>query len=176
MERGSGAVVIEASVVAGYVVAWAIRKARRIGGRLDDEVDAAIDASLDRLHEVVEAKLAGHPVLAELVEEAEADNGSGDVRDRTRQQIELALESAAERDETFRRAVTELATRLQAAEQETGIRIAGSPGAAVFTGKAEAKADNGGIAIGQVGRDVNFSRRRPDPSPTDPMRPGSDHD
>ncbi len=63
--------VIEAGVVAGYVVAWALRKARRAGGRLDAEADGVIDASLDRLHEVVAAKLGGHPVLAELVEEAE---------------------------------------------------------------------------------------------------------
>ena len=64
--------VLEAGVAAGYVVAWAVRKARRAGGRLDAEADGVIDAGLDRLHEVVAAKLAGHPVLTELVEEAEA--------------------------------------------------------------------------------------------------------
>lgn len=63
---------IEAGVAAGYVIAWAVRKARRVGGRLDSEVDEVIDAGLDRLHEVVAAKLNGYPVLAELVEEAEA--------------------------------------------------------------------------------------------------------
>ena len=65
-------VVIEAGVVTGYVIAWAVRKAKRVGGRLDAEADRVIDASLDRLHEVVAAKLGGHPALAELVEEAEA--------------------------------------------------------------------------------------------------------
>jgi pheromone shutdown protein TraB len=59
-------VVIEAGVVAGYVIAWAMRKARRAVGRLDDDADAMIDASLDRLHEVVMARLAAHPVLTEL--------------------------------------------------------------------------------------------------------------
>jgi hypothetical protein len=53
--------VIEAGLVAGYVIAWAVGKARRVGGRLDAEADQVIDASLDRLHEVVAGKLAGHP-------------------------------------------------------------------------------------------------------------------
>ena len=69
--------VIEAGVVAGYVIAWAVRKARRAGGRLDVEADEAIDAGLDRLHEVVAAKLAGHPVLEELEEEAAAGCRAG---------------------------------------------------------------------------------------------------
>ena len=47
--------VIEAGVVAGYVIAWAVRKARRVGGRLDSEADGVIDAGLDQLHEVVAA-------------------------------------------------------------------------------------------------------------------------
>jgi hypothetical protein len=65
-------VVIEAGVVAGYVVAWAVRKARRVAGRLEAEADSVIDAGLDKLHEVVADKLAGHPVLEDLDEEAAA--------------------------------------------------------------------------------------------------------
>ena len=67
--------VIEAGVVAGYVIAWAVRKARRVAGRLDAEADEVIDAGLDRLHEAVVAKLGGHPVLEELDEEAAAEPG-----------------------------------------------------------------------------------------------------
>jgi hypothetical protein len=48
-----GIVVIEAGVVAGYVVVWAVRKARRVAGRLNAEVDTVIDAGLDKLHDVV---------------------------------------------------------------------------------------------------------------------------
>jgi hypothetical protein len=59
-------VVVEVGVVAGYVIAWAVRKARRAAGRIDDEADAVIDAGLDRLHEVVVARLAGHPAVAGL--------------------------------------------------------------------------------------------------------------
>jgi hypothetical protein len=62
--------VIEAGVVAGYLIAWAIRKARRVGDRLDKEADAAIDSSLDRLHEFVAERLGGHPALADMEEEA----------------------------------------------------------------------------------------------------------
>lgn len=72
--------VVEAGLAAGYLVGWALRKARRAGGRLDAEADAVIDAGLDRLHEVVKAKLAGHPILTELVEEAEA---AGEVSELT---------------------------------------------------------------------------------------------
>ncbi len=85
---------------------WGLRKARRVGGRLDAAAGAVIDGGLDRLHEVVEARLGGHPVLAELVEEAEE---AGEVSDLTRQQVELALAAAAGKDEVFGQAVTELA-------------------------------------------------------------------
>lgn len=154
--------VIEAGVVAGYVIAWAVRKARRIGGRLDAEADAVIDGGLDRLHEVVAARLGGHPVLAELVEEAEQ---AGEVSELTRQQMELALEAAARRDEVFGRAVTELVAGLREAEQARGL-VAPGPGSAVFTGDARAVARDGGIAIGQAGN-VYLGRE-----PGDPPGPG----
>jgi len=155
-------VVIEAGVVAGYVIAWAMRKARRAGGRLDAEADAVIDAGLDQLHEVVVARLGGHPVLAELVEEA---GQAGEVSELTRQQVELALTAAARTDEAFGRAVTELAARLREAEQARG-PVAAGPGSAVFTGDAHAEARDGGIAIGQAGN-VYLGRE-----PGDPPGPG----
>jgi hypothetical protein len=51
-------VVIEAGVVAGYVIAWAVRKARRAIGQLDNEADLMIDAGLNQLHEMVADRLA----------------------------------------------------------------------------------------------------------------------
>ena len=75
---------------------------------------------MDRLHEAVEAKLGGHPVLAELVEEAAA--GDGEVSDLTRQQMELALTAAARKDESFGQTVTELVARLREAEQAAADR------------------------------------------------------
>jgi hypothetical protein len=140
--------VIEAGVVAGYVIAWAVRKARRVGGRVDAEADAVIDASLDRLHEVVAGELAGHPALAELVKEAEA---AGEVSEQTRQQAELALTEAARKDDAFGQAVIELVAGLREAEQAAGSPVIAGAGSVVFTGGAEAKAKDSGIAIGQGG-------------------------
>ena len=108
----------------GTCVAWAIRKARRVGGRLDDEADQVIDAGLDRLHEVVATRLAGHPVLAELVEEAEQ---AGEISELTRQQVELAVAAAARKDEVFGHTVMELVGRLREAELARG-PVAAGPG------------------------------------------------
>ena len=167
MEGGEGAVVIEAGVVAGYVIAWAVRKARRVGGGLDREADEVIDASLDRLHEIVAARLVGHPALAELVEEAEAVGNGGEVSDLTRQQVELALTAAARKDEAFGQAVTGLVARLREAERAAGSPVMVGSGSVVFTGKAEAHAESGGIAFGQVAGDVHISK-----GPVDSSQPG----
>jgi hypothetical protein len=113
-------VVIEAGVVAGYVIAWAVRKARRVAGRLDAEADVVIDAGLDRLHEVVAGRLGGHPVLAELAEEAEAAGEVGGVSDLTRQRAELELAAAARKDDAFGQVLTELVARLREAELAAG--------------------------------------------------------
>src|SRR4051812_28404598 len=89
-ESSKGAsMVIEAGVVAGYVVAWVMRKARPAGGRLDAEVDTVLDAGLDRLHEAVAAKLGTDPGLRAAVEEAAEPGGT--ISDLTRQRIELAI-------------------------------------------------------------------------------------
>jgi hypothetical protein len=159
-------VVIEAGVVAGYVIAWAVRKARRVGGRLDSEADEVIDAGLDQLHEVVAAKLGAHPVLAELVEEAEASCDASEISDLTREQLVLALTAAARKDDAFGRAVSELTDRLREAEQAAGRPVIAGTGSAVFTGNSEARAENGGIAIGQVAGGVHISGR-----PAGPSRP-----
>ena len=160
--------VIEAGVIAGYVIAWAVQKARRVGGRLDAEADTVIDAGLDRLHEVVAVKLGGHPVLAELEEEAGGGGGDGgEVSELTRQQVELALTAAAQKDEAFGQAVTELVARLREAEQAAGRPVIAGAGSAVFAGDAHAQAEHGGFAFGQVAGDVNVDRGR-----VDPPRPG----
>lgn len=159
--------VIEAGVVAGYVIAWAVRKVRRVGGRLDSEADAVIDAGLDELHAVVAAKLGGHPVLAELVEEAEAAGDAGGVSELTRQRVELELAAAAGKDDAFGRAVTELAAQLREAERAAGSAVTAGPGAAVFTGDARAEARDEGIAFGQVAGSVHIGR-----DPADPTVPG----
>jgi hypothetical protein len=160
-------VVIEAGVAAGYLIAWAARKAKRVGGRLDAEADGVIDVSLDRLHEVVAAKLGGHPALAKLVEQAEAAGDAVNVDGLTREQVELALTAEARKDDFFGRQIADLIVRVREAEQATGITVTAGPGSTVFTGKAEAKANGTGIAFAQVAGDVHITHNA-----ADPQKPG----
>jgi hypothetical protein len=147
-------VVLEASVVAGYVIAWALRKVRRVGSRLDAEADSAIDAGLDKLHEVVAAKLGTHPALDDLNEEAADEDGQ--VSELTRQQVELAITAAARKDDGFGQTVSDLTARIKAAEQRAGVSVLTGAGGRVFTGDAHADANNGAIAFGQVGGNVTM--------------------
>ncbi|MFI9602753.1 hypothetical protein ACIHCX_23385 [Streptomyces sp. NPDC052043] len=160
--------VIEAGVVAGYVIAWAVRKARRATGRLDAEADGIIDAGLDRLHTAVVDKLGAHPALDDLAEEAAADEGQ--VSELTRQQVELAVTAAARKDDTFGQQVTELVAQLQAAEKSGGTSVVAGAGSAVFTGNTQASGN--GIAFGQVGGDVHVDRGTVGEQPPDPSEPG----
>ena len=84
-------------LVAGYLVVWAVRKAKRAGARLDKEADEVMDAGLDRLHSVIATKLGTDPALAKLETEA----SEGDPSDRTVQRVNLAIEEAAEDDSQF---------------------------------------------------------------------------
>lgn len=159
--------MVEIGLAAGYLIAWAMRKARRVGGRLDAEVDGVLDAGLDRLHEVVADKLGGHPVLAELVEEAEAAGDAGEVSDLTRKRLVLELTAAARKDDAFGETLRALTTQLRAAGQTAGPVIASGERPAVFTGDAHAEAKAGGIAFGQVAGDVQVHQ-----DPPDPLAPG----
>jgi hypothetical protein len=127
-----------------------------------------IDGGLDRLHEVIAAKLDGHSVLAELMEEAEAAGGTGGVSDLTRQRMELEIAAAARKDDTFGQAVRELVDRLRGAGQPAGSPVIAGPGSATFTGNARVVAVGGGIAIGQAAS-VNIGQ-----GPPDPQEPGGD--
>ncbi|MGI5242115.1 chromosome partitioning protein [Dactylosporangium sp. CA-139066] len=160
--------VIEAGLVAGYVIAWAVGKARRAAGRLDAVVDAAIDGGLDQLHQVVAAKLGPHPVLEDLADElGEAD---GQVSDLTRRQVELAVTAAARKDDAFGRAVTALVAQLRAAERAAGVSVVAGSGSTILTGAAHAEARDGGVAFGQVGGDVHIDKGGERPGPPGPGR------
>jgi hypothetical protein len=161
-------VVIEASVVVGYLIAWAVRKAQRIAGRLDAEVDTVVDVGLDRLHEHVAAKLGADPALAEV--EEEIASGKGQVSELTRQRVELAVTAAAQKDEPFGQAITELLNRLRAAEERSGSQMVAGGQSRMFTGNASADARDGGFAFGQVGGDVNVARAEGQRGPSKPGR------
>ncbi|MBR7829303.1 hypothetical protein KDK95_23550 [Actinospica sp. MGRD01-02] len=162
--------VIEAGVVAGYVIAWAVRKGRRVAGGVDEEIDEAIDAGLEKLHTAVAAKLSTHPALEDLTEEA-AD-GEGHVSELTRQQIELAVTAAAKRDQEFGQTVSDLVAALRAAEQTGGVSVVAGAGSRVFAGDAAVDAREGGIAFGQVGGDVHVDRDAAGGRGPDPTEPG----
>ena len=157
-------------MVAGMVIAWAVRKARRAAGRADETVDAAIDAGADRLHDVVLSRL-GVPVQEDLAQEAGSE--SGQVSELTRQQVELAVAAAARRDEVFARAVTELLEQVRQAERAAGMQVLAAPGSVVFTGGVTATAHDDATAIGQAGT-VNIGRGEPGGGrgPHQPGRPG----
>lgn len=162
--------VIEAGLVAGYVIAWAARKARRVAGGLDSEVDVVIDAGLEKLHTAVAAKLGAHPALEDLADEAATDDGQ--VSELTRQQVELAVTAAAKKDDEFGRAVTELVAEIRAAEQASGVSVVAGAGATVFTGDAHTEARDGGFAFGQIGRDVHVNGGAAGGQLPDPPEPG----
>src|SRR4051812_13378481 len=99
--------VIEAGLVAGYMMAWLVRKAQRGANRLDATVDTAMDLSLAKLHELVVTKLGADPALEKL--EQETSEGDQDtVLARTRDRVALSIEEAAEQDDEFASQVTAL--------------------------------------------------------------------
>jgi len=97
-------------LVAGYLVAWASRKAARVGKRLDEEADGVIDIELDRLHEVVAEKLGLDPAIEKL--ELEASQGR-QPSDRTLRRVQDAVEDAAEEDPRFEALLEAVLSRLE---------------------------------------------------------------
>jgi hypothetical protein len=69
-------------VAVGFLIAWAVGKARRAGKQLDGVADQVVDASAVRLRDVLLRKLGGDSAVQRL--QLEAAEG-GDVSDRTKQ-------------------------------------------------------------------------------------------
>jgi hypothetical protein len=101
-------------LVAGYLVAWGVRKLNRVGKRLDEEADEVIDAGLDRLHDAVAAKLGADPALEKL--DAEVAQGL-EPGERTQRRVQDAVEDAAEADPEFAALVEALVARLEEARE-----------------------------------------------------------
>jgi hypothetical protein len=154
-------VIVQAGLVAGYLVRWAMGKARRVAGSLDGEVDVVLDAGLAKLHDAVAARIGDPQALADLDEEAAA----GSVDEQTRQYLEVAVARAARKDPAFDEMVTAIVQQLQEAEKAAGAMVVAGGGARVFTGDARADAKDGGFAFGQIAGDVHVHRgEEPDPS------------
>src|SRR5690349_19329702 len=116
-------------LVAGYLVAWGVRKLRRVGARLDEETDEVIDTGLDRLHEAIAAKLGADSALGKL--EDEVSQGL-EPSDRTLRRVQDAVEEAAEEDPEFGVTIEELLARLEEARNGArsiaGIDLRGAKG------------------------------------------------
>jgi hypothetical protein len=105
-------------LVVGYLVGWAVRKARRVTGRADADVNQVLDAGMDRLHEVVVSRLGRDPALEQTL--TEAASGEEAVSDRTRMRLRLALEEATEQDPNFQRALDDAVVRVKDAAEAAG--------------------------------------------------------
>jgi hypothetical protein len=122
--------VVEVGLVVGYLVAWAARKAGRVAKRADAEVDAALDAGLDRVHELIAGRLGTDSAVVTLQTEAAE---SGQVSQRTRQWVELAVAEEVDHDEQFGQALAAVVAELAAAggTRAAGIDLRGAKGVQV---------------------------------------------
>lgn len=157
--------MIELGLVAGYLIAWAWRKARRVGAGVDREVDQVLDVGLDRLHGLVSAKLGPDPALEKLQAEAMA---TGEASERTQRRVKDAIVEAAEEDSEFAAALEAILAELAQSAQAAGVISYGERSAAVG-GDAEIRADHGAVAGLTIG-DVNLGALPPDPK--EPGRSG----
>src|SRR6266568_2599914 len=147
---------MEAGLVAGYVIAWAMRKAKRVGTRLDEDVDTVLDVGLDKLDQIVAAKLGADPALADLQAEATTD---GQVSELTCQRLELSLQAAVVKDRAFAEALAVLVDQLQAAERSAGVVAAGL-GSTAVAGNVDIHAEDSSVAAWQM-RDVHLGAAPP---------------
>jgi hypothetical protein len=155
-------VMVGLDVVAGYLVAWAVSKARRAGGRLDQDVDEVMDAGLDRLHAAIEAKLGPDRAVGAL----ELEAAEGEVTSRTRERAEAVLAAAAGNDPDFAAELGRLAAGLREITQ-TAVTAQGERSVAIG-GDVRVTARDGGVAAVQAG-DITVGGR---PDPTVPGQPG----
>jgi hypothetical protein len=144
-------------VAVGMLIAWVIAKARRAGKQFEGVADQVVDATAVRVRELVLGKLGGDSAVQQLQLEGEQD---GEVSDRTRKRVEMALEDVVEKDTQF---AAELEAALVAAEKASGGVMATDGGTAV-SGTATASG-TGSSAIGAIGsvRGNVLSRQAPDP-------------
>jgi hypothetical protein len=135
--------------VGAYLLAWAKKRGKTAADRVGNEADNAVAKLLDRLHDVVERKLgAGSQGLTRL--EAEAREGREQLSDSASGLLSMSLKVAAEDDPAFLRELTEVFTRLKAAE-------AASAGAGSGSGAVSGNTFNDAATVqtGDVGGDVH---------------------
>jgi hypothetical protein len=131
-------------LVAGYLVAYVVRKARRAAKGADAEVDRVIDAGLERLDTLVSCRLGEDPALKQLRQEA----AGGTANQRTIQRVQLAVEDAVETDSVFEGELQQVLVELRAAGATPGVSAEDHGVAAGRDLKISAK--SAGIAAGVI--------------------------
>jgi hypothetical protein len=155
--RGGDRAMTGLELVAGYLVAWVVRKARRVAARADAEVDDAVNVGIERLHDLINAKLGGDSALKRL--EAEAAE-RGEATQRTRERVRLAVEDAVEADHAFAARLEEILANLQPAGTAA---VSVQDHAVAAGGDVRIEAELGGVAAGVIHGHV---------TPGNPSRPG----
>jgi hypothetical protein len=135
-------------VAVGYMIAWAVRKAKRVAGRADAEADRTLDAAMDRLHALISGKLGEDPALRMLTEEA--GTGRTALSGETGQRVRLALDNAAQQDPGFAEALDRAVRELQAVSRASGAVSAGDGGQAAGA-NVHIEADRGSAAAWNMG-------------------------
>lgn len=128
----------------GMLIAWVIAKTRRAGKQLDGVADQMVDAAAVRVRELVLGKLGADSAVQQLLLEGEQ---GGEVSDRTRRRVELALEDVTEKDTQF---AIELRAALATAAESANIHLEDTHGGTAISGSASASGA-GGSAIGAIG-------------------------
>jgi hypothetical protein len=119
-------------LVAGYLVAWGVRKLKHAGKRLDEDTDEVIDAGLDRLHDAIAAKLG----IDSALEKLNSDIAQGvEPNERTLRRVQDAVEDAVEDDPEFGTTIEALLAKLEVirggSPSVAGIDLRGAKGVQV---------------------------------------------
>ncbi|MEV5832007.1 hypothetical protein [Nocardia sp. NPDC052112] len=143
--------VIESAVIVGYLIAWAVRKARRVGERLDGEFDVAVDAGLDRLHDAISSKL-GPDSLRDIEEQA---GEFGQVTEGTQRRAEEVIAAASTTYPEFAAQIAKILAEIKVAEAGQASAVASGTGSVAIGGDADLNAQSGGVAAITIAGGVN---------------------
>ncbi|MFJ4676021.1 MULTISPECIES: hypothetical protein [unclassified Kitasatospora] len=103
-------------LVAGYLFAWLVRRAKDVAGRAETEVDHALDQVQESLHDAVARKLGPAPALEAI--RAEAAGGRPAPSELVGQALTGSLALAAAQDRDFEQQLGRALARI--AELESG--------------------------------------------------------
>lgn len=136
-------------MVVGFLVAWAVGKARRVGKQVNGLTDQTLEVVVDQVWMVVAAKLGADPAIQRLVTEARE---TGDASVETRASAAASLQQAVQQDQRF-------AAQLRAAAPDDGDPHHSAPrnvNSSVNTGDIYA-----GGSVDISNKVINYARRNP---------------